>query len=123
MFTLFISVIFVYITFNKCDMINKLKMKNGKGELCEEVLEVVIGRSNVLFRKGMFDAEPELFKYNSVKELVDYVNKGNTDIEKVKALIIKANRELKKLRDKKLYVRKATSRDKDAENRICITSR
>jgi len=93
----------------------------------EIVLEVAVlvevGKSNVLFRKGMMDSEPDLFRYDSVKKLADYVDDKDAEIEKVKILIRKANRDLKRLRDKQLYIRKASSRDKDAENRICITSR
>lgn len=81
------------------------------------------GKSNVLFSKGMMDSEPDLFRYESVKELATYIDNKGAEIEKVKILIRKANRELKILRDKKLYVRKSSSRDKDAKNRICMTSR
>jgi hypothetical protein len=79
------------------------------------------GKFNVMFRKGMIDNE--LLKYNSVKELVEYVDNKDADIEKVKILIRRVNRDLKKLPGKKLYVRKARSHDKYAENRICMTSR
>lgn len=87
-----------------------------------EVL-VVVGRSNVLFSKGMMDTGPDLFRYGSVKELASYIKNKDADVETVKVLIRRANRELKILRSKKLYIRKSSRKDKDAENPICITSR
>lgn len=96
--------------------------------LAEEVQEgedlAEDGRFNVLFRKGMIDSDPELLRYNSVKELVEYVYDKNANIERVKLLITKANRELRlRYRGKQLYVRKSNSRDKEAENRICIINK
>lgn len=70
----------------------------------------------------MIDSDPGLLRYNSVKELVEYVDNKDANIERVKILVTKANRELR-LRGKQLYVRKASDRDKDTKNRICMTSR
>lgn len=92
-----------------------IDVSSGGEDLAED------GKFSVMFRKGMID--PDLLKYNSVKELVEYVDNKDAKIEKVKILIRKANRELRRLRGKQLYVRKASSRDKEAENRICMTSR
>lgn len=88
----------------------------------EEEDLVAGGKFNVLFRKGMIDSDPGLLKYNYIKELVEYVYNKDANIERVKILIAKANRELR-FRGKKLYVRKSHSHDKEAENRICMTSR
>lgn len=82
------------------------------------------GKFSVMFRKGMIDSGPDLFRYDSIKELINYVNNKDANIEMVKILIIKANRELKMRHTRKqLYVRKAQSNDKCAENRICMTNR
>jgi len=64
----------------------------------------------------------DLLIYDSVKELFNYTNNKDIDIEKVKALVTKANRELKPRR-KQLYVRKASGRYKDVEHRICVIKR
>ena len=77
------------------------------------------GKFNIAFRKGMTN---DLFKYDSIKALLNYVNNKDAKVEKVKALIIKANRELR-MTGKQLYVRKASSKDKEAEHRICMTTR
>ena len=82
------------------------------------------GKFNVLFRKGMIDSDPGLLRYNSVKELVEYAYNKDANIERVKILITKANRELRsRYRNKQLYIRKSNSRDKEVENRICMISR
>ena len=85
----------------------------------EEVDLVEDGKFNIAFRKGMTN---DLFKYDSIKALLNYVNNKDAKVEKVKALIIKANRELR-MTGKQLYVRKASSKDKEAEHRICMTTR
>lgn len=91
-------------------------------EVVREVAVLVeVGKFNVLFRKGMIDSDPDLLRYNSVKELVEYVYNKDANIERVKILIIKANRELR-LICKQLYVRKSHIHDRCAENRICIMS-
>ena len=83
------------------------------------------GRFNVLFRKGMIDADPGLLRYNSIRELMNYIDNKDAKIESIKILITKVNRELRLrgLRDKRLYIRKASNRDREAENCICTTSR
>lgn len=83
------------------------------------------GKFNVMFRKGMIDSDPDLLRYNSIKELMNYIENKDAKIENVKFLVVKANRELRLRgsRGKQLYIRKASNRDKDAENRICMTSR
>ena len=80
------------------------------------------GKFNVLFSKGLTNPELGLFKYDSIKELSNYIDNRDAEIEKVKALITKANKDLR-VRGKRLYVRKAPIRDKEAENRICMTKR
>ena len=79
------------------------------------------GKFNVLPGKSIV-SDQDLLRYNSVKELFNYIDDKDAKVEKVKILIKKANRELRPM-GKKLYVRKAHSHDKDAENRICITTR
>ena len=79
------------------------------------------GKFNIVFRKGMIQ-ESELLRYDSIKELINYVNDKDADIERAKVLITKANRELR-MTGKQLYVRKASSKDKEAEHRICMTKR
>lgn len=69
----------------------------------------------------MIDSDPGLLRYNSVKELVEYVCNKDANIERVKILITKANRELR-LICKQLYVRKSHRHDRHAENRICMMS-
>ena len=88
----------------------------------EEVDLAEDGKFNVLFRKKLIDSNPYLVQYNSVKELINYISNKNAELEQVKIIIRKANRELK-IRFVQLYVRKASSHDKDAENRICLTRR
>lgn len=80
------------------------------------------GKFHVMFSKGMINSDPGILKYSSIKELVYYVGNKDAKVEEVKVLIIKANRELR-LRGKRLYIRKAFDHDKEADNRICITSR
>jgi len=80
------------------------------------------GKFNVLFSKGLINPELGLSKYDSIKELSNYINDRNAEIEKVKALVTKANKDLR-VRGKRLYIRKAPIYDKEAENRICITKR
>lgn len=80
------------------------------------------GRFSVMFRKGMIDSDPGLLKYSGIKELMNYVENKDANIERVKTLITKVNRELR-LRGKQLYVRKSHIHDRYAENRICMTSR
>lgn len=89
----------------------------------EEVREVVVlvedGKSNVLFSRELMNLDSDLLRYNGVKELFNYINNKDVEIEKVKALVTRANRELRP-RCKRLYVRKVHSHDKEAEHRICV---
>lgn len=85
-----------------------------------EAVSVEDGKFNVLFRREMMSSDSDLLKYDSVKELLNYVNNKDAEIEKVKVLITRANRKLRPL-GKQLYVRKAHSSDREAENRICMT--
>ena len=80
------------------------------------------GKFNVLFRKEMVGPDIDLTKYDSIKNLVNYINNKDAEIEKVKVLVTKANRELR-VTGKQLYVRKASSKDKEAIYRICMTTR
>ena len=79
------------------------------------------GKFNIVFRKGM-TKEYDLLRYGSIKELLNYISNKDANIEKVKVLVTKANRELR-ITGKQLYVRKASSKDKEAEHRICMTTR
>ncbi len=91
--------------------------------LVEEVLEVVVlvedGKSNVLFSRELMNLDSDLLRYDGVEELFNYINNKDVEIEKVKALVTRANRELRP-RCKQLYVRKASGRYKDVEHRICV---
>lgn len=80
------------------------------------------GKFNVLFRREMMGSDSDLLKYDSVKELLNYISNNDAEIEKVKVLITRVNRKLRNL-GRQLYVRKAHSHDRDAENRICMTRR
>lgn len=92
----------------------------------EEVREVAVlveaGKFNVSFRRELMNSYSDLLMYDSIKELSNYINNKDAEIEKVKALVTKANRELRP-RCRQLYVRKASSRDKEAEHRICVFTR
>lgn len=74
-------------------------------------------RSKVLFRKKAIDLD--LLKYDSVKKLVEYVNNKDTELDKVKTLVTKANKDLR-MCGSYLCVKKSFDWDKEAENRICI---
>lgn len=76
--------------------------------------------SKFMFSKTLIDLD--LFKHNSVKELLNYINNKDVELDKVKVLITKANRELR-IDGRQLFIRKSSGRDKEAENRICITRR
>lgn len=92
----------------------------------EEVQEVVVlvedGKSNVLFSRELMNSYSDLLMYDSIKELSNYINNKDAEIEKVKALVTRANRELRP-RCRQLYVRKASNRYKEAEHRICVSTR
>ena len=89
----------------------------------EEVQEVAVlvevGKSNVLFSRELMSLDSDLLRYDGVKELSNYINNKDIDIEKVRALVTKANRELKPL-CKQLYIRKASGRYKGVEHRVCV---
>lgn len=74
-----------------------------------------------MFSKSVIDLD--LSKYNSsINELYNYINNKDVELNKVKIIVKKANRELK-IYGRQLFIRKASSRDKEAKNRICITKR
>lgn len=76
--------------------------------------------SKFMFSKTIIDLD--LLKRNSIKELLNYINDKDAELNKVKVLIKKANIELR-IYSRQLFIRKALSQDKGAENRICITRR
>jgi hypothetical protein len=76
--------------------------------------------SKIMFSKTVINLD--LFKLNSVKELLNYINNKDVELDKVKILVRKANRELK-IEGRQLFIRKSSGLDKEAENRICITKR
>lgn len=76
--------------------------------------------SKFIFSKGVINSD--LFKHHSVKELLNYINNKDAELDKVKILIRKANRELR-IDHRQLFIRKSSGRDKETENRICITKR
>jgi len=71
-----------------------------------------------IFSKTIVDLD--LFKYNNFKELFDYINKNDVELDKVKILIKKANIKLR-TGGMKLFIRK--SYDKEVENIICVSRR
>ena len=76
--------------------------------------------SKFMFSKRVIDLD--LFRHHNVKELFNYINNKDVELDKVKVLIRKANRELK-TDGRQLFIRKSSGRDKETENRICITRR
>lgn len=76
--------------------------------------------SKFMFSKGIIDSD--LFKHHSVNELFNYVSSKDVELDKVKILIRKANRELR-VDGRQLFIRRSSGRDKETENRICITRR
>lgn len=73
-----------------------------------------------MFSKTIIDLD--LFKRHSVNELSNYINNKDVELDKVKILIKKANRELR-IYGRQLFIRKSSGMDKEVENRICITRR
>jgi len=73
-----------------------------------------------MFSKTIIDLD--LVKHRSVDELLNYINNEDVELDKVKIFIKKANRELR-IDGRQLFIRKSSGRDKDVENRICITKR
>ena len=73
-----------------------------------------------MFSKTVIDLD--LFKHHSVKELFNYINNKDVELDKVKILIKRANRELR-IGGMQLFIRKSSGRDKEVENLICITRR
>lgn len=76
--------------------------------------------SKFMFSKRVIDSD--LSKHHSVNELFNYVNNKDIELDKVKILIRKANRELR-IDGRQLFIRRSSGRDKETENRICITRR
>lgn len=64
----------------------------------------------------------DLLKRNSVKELLNYINEKDVEVDKVKILIKKANKELR-IDSRHLFIRKPSNPDKESKNIICITRR
>lgn len=73
-----------------------------------------------IFSKTLADSD--LFKRNGIKELLNYINEKYAELDNVKILVRKANRELR-IDSRQLFIRKASSRNKEAVNLICITRR
>ena len=73
-----------------------------------------------MFSKTVIDLD--LFRHHSVNELFNYINNKDVELDKVKILIKNANRELR-IDGRQLFIRKSSGRDKEVENRICITRR
>lgn len=67
-------------------------------------------------------ANLDLSRHHNVNELFNYINNKDAEINKVKILMKKANRELR-IDGRQLFIRKSSGRDKEVENRICITRR
>ena len=76
--------------------------------------------SKFMFSKRIIDLH--LFKHHSVNELLNYINNKDVELDKVKILIRKANRELR-IDGRQLFIRRSSGRDKEVGNRICITRR
>ncbi len=76
--------------------------------------------NNFMFSKSVIDLD--LSRYNSINELINYINNKDVDLNKIKIIIKKANRELR-ISGRQLFIRKASKKDKEAKNRICITRR
>lgn len=75
-----------------------------------------------VFSKKVTDLD--LFKYNSVKELFNYINSKDVEIVKVKILIKKANREMRVGNNNiRLFIRKAYNLGEASEKRICVSTR
>lgn len=74
--------------------------------------------SKFVFSKTVIDLD--LLKHNSVKDLFDYINNEDVELDKVKVLIKKANMKLR-MDNRQLFIRKSS--DKEVENRICVTRR
>lgn len=64
----------------------------------------------------------DLSKHNGIKELLNYISNEDVELNKVKILVKKANAELR-THGRQLFIRGASSRDRKAENRICMTRR
>ena len=73
-----------------------------------------------MFSKTLADSD--LFKHNGIKELLNYISEKDADLNNVKVLIKKANRELR-TDSRHLFIRKASSQNKEAVSRICMTRR
>lgn len=76
----------------------------------------VVGK--FIFSKTVVDLD--LLKHDSVKELFNYINREDVEIDEVRFLIRKANVKLR-IYDKQLFIRK--SHNEEAKSRICVTRR
>lgn len=78
--------------------------------------------SKFVFSKKVTDLD--LFKYDSIKELLNYINSKDVELVKVKILIKKANRELSVGNSNiRLFIRKAYNLGAENKKRICVTTK
>lgn len=69
-------------------------------------------------------ADLDLFKYDSVEELLSYIASKDIELNMVKLFIKKANREMRVgNNNKRLFIRKTYNLDKEIETRICVTTK
>jgi hypothetical protein len=74
------------------------------------------------FSKKVTDLD--LFKYSSVKDLFNYVNGQDVELNTVKLFIKKANREMRiGNNNRRLFIRKISGLDEEANSRICVTTK
>ena len=73
-----------------------------------------------MFSKTLADSD--LFKHNGIKELLNYISEKDAELNRVKVLIKKVNRELR-TDSRHLFIRKASSRNKEAISLICVSTR
>ena len=75
-----------------------------------------------VFSKTIFDLN--LIKHDSIKELLNYINGKDVELMKVKILIKKANKEMRiGNNNKRLFIRKTFSSDKEDKSIICVTTK
>lgn len=75
-----------------------------------------------VFSKKVTDLD--LFKYNSLKELLNYINNKDVELVMIKILIKKANRELSIGNSNiRLFIRKANKLGAENKKRICVTTK
>lgn len=69
-------------------------------------------------------ADFDLFKYESVKDLLNYVNGQDVELNKVKLFIRRANQEMRVgNNNKRLFMRKAFNLGEETNIRICVTTK